>query len=491
MGIHKVSRRHFFYGSLLAGAIPAGGFGSVTSLKRLGYKPFNEKLNIAAIGAGGRAEINIPICEGENIVALCDVDSDRAAAMFKRFPKAPKYRDFRVMLDKEEKNIDAVLITIPDHMHAIAALACMKMGKGVYVEKPLTRTPWEAHLLYEAAAKYKVATQMGNQGFSFENHRVACEILWSGEIGNVTEVHVSTMTPVQSFWPQGLKQLSAEESVPAGLDWNLWLGGATMRPYRRDIAPFNWRGYFDFGTGPLGDWGIHSFGPAHLALQLTAPLSVEVIKQEGKSNWTFPSRSVLRYDFPARGNMPPVKIYWYDAATNDNPWLYHPAGMEHETILPSKNSLVDYGRGPSPVSGGVIPPALATRLAAKPGLLSGNGAVFVGDKGMMVTTREDVHLLPSERWKGYKLPPQLLTRSPGSDLVGHFQDWIRACKGGDPGCSNFGISAPYAEWVTLGAIAYHFEGKLEYDAAKQRFTNVPEANAYLKPVYREGWEPVL
>jgi hypothetical protein len=286
-----------------------------------------------------------------------------------------------------------------------------------------------------------------------------------------------------------------EEKVPDGLDWDLWLGGAAMRPYRSQLVPFNWRGYFDFGAGPLGDWGVHAMGPLNMALQLALPTSVEVLRQEGKSRWTYPNRSLLRYEFPARGNMPAVSIYWHDAATNDNPWLYRPPGMEKEAILPAADNLAALGR-PSiysdakaiPPAGGPppIPAALAPRLAPQPGVLCGNGAVFVGDKGFMATTREGVHLLPEERWKSYRLPPMLLTRSPG-----HYQDWIRACKGGEAACSNFAVSALFAEWLTLGTIAYRIEGKLEYDAATHCFTNRPEADVYLNPVYRKGWEPVL
>ena len=212
-----VSRRHFFYGSLLAGAVPLAGYGSVPSLRALGYKPFYDKLNVAAIGCGGQggADLN-DAARTENIVALCDVDEARAAANFKKFEKQPKYKDFRVMLEKEGKNIDAVTIGIPDFMHATVALACMQHGKHVYLEKPLTRTPWEARLLMEAAAKYRVATQMGNQGFSHECNRVAAEIVWSGAIGDVTEAHIST-TP--GTHPTGMQTQPPESAVPGTLDW--------------------------------------------------------------------------------------------------------------------------------------------------------------------------------------------------------------------------------------------------------------------------------
>jgi len=509
MSHEGVSRRHFFFGALLAGAVPAGGFGSVPSLRALGYKPFYDKLNVASIGCGGQggADLN-DAAKTENIVALCDVDENRAAANLKKFEKAPKYKDFRVMLDKEGKNIDACTIGIPDFMHATVALACMERGKHVYLEKPLTRTPWEARLLRDAALKYKVATQMGNQGFSHECNRVAAEILWSGAIGDVTEAHIST-TP--GTHPTALKDQPPEESVPATLDWNLWLGGAAMRPFSPYYVPYNWRGFFDFGTGQIGNWATHTAGPVQTALQLGAPISVERVREQGASTITFPTEAVIRLDFPARGEMPAVSVYYHDSARVEDPDAYRVPGMANETILPQPNNLADKGRpmgsrtggagtgrasgsgkkraatdGARTGAGGAGVRVFGERGgAAQPGILSGNGAVFIGTKGIMATCNrgEGVHLLPAARWKDYVLPPQLLTRSPG-----HMLDWVRACKGGDPGCSDFSITAPYAEWLTLAAIAFRVAGKLEWDSKNLRFTNNAEANKYVKPVFRKGWE---
>jgi hypothetical protein len=508
---NRFSRRYFFYGTLLAGAVPAGGYGSVPSLRALGYKPFYEKLNVASIGCGGQGGVDLnDAARTENIVALCDVDADRGGPNLKRYDKAAKYKDFRVMLDKEEKNIDACTIAIPDFMHATVALACMQRRKHVYLEKPLTRTPWEARLLQDAAVKYKVATQMGNQGFSHECHRVAAEMVWSGAIGDVTEAHIST-TP--GTHPTGLKDLPPEESVPSNLDWDLWLGGASMRPFSSYYVPYNWRGFFDFGTGQIGNWATHTAGPVHTALQLGAPASVECISQEGKSSITFPNHGVIRLDFPARGEMPPVKVFYHDSARASDPDVYHVPGMENETILPPANNLADKGRpmggrGGSAGGGpGGAPGAARARRAggpptgaggpgvrvfgpdrggpAQPGILTGNGSVFIGTKGIMATCNrgEGVHLLPAARWKEYVLPPQLLTRSPG-----HMLDWIRACKGGDASCSDFSITSPYAEWLSLMAIAFRVPGKLEWDSKNLRFTNSAEANKYVKPVFRKGWE---
>jgi hypothetical protein len=508
MSNNFVSRRYFFFGSLLAGAVPAAGFGSVASLRALGYKPSYHKLNIAAIGCGGQGgAILNDAARTENIVALCDVDSERGAANLKKFDKAAKYKDFRVMLDKEGKNIDACTIGIPDFMHATVALACMQSGKHVYVEKPLTRTPWEARLLREAAVKYKVATQMGNQGFSHECNRVAAEIVWSGAIGDVIEAHIST-TP--GTHPTGLQELPPEAPAPASLAWALWLGAAKARPFSSYYVPYNWRGFLDFGTGQIGNWATHTAGPVHTALRLGAPLRVERLEVKGSSKLTYPNSAVVRLDFPARGKMPPVVVYYHDSARSDDPNAYRVPGMESETILPPVNNLTDKGRpmggerrsqaktkeragskrrtadGPAVGAGGPGVRVFGDRgPGPKPGILSGNGAVFIGTKGIMATSSrgEGVHLLPAKRWAEYVLPPQVLARSPG-----HMLDWIRACKGGDPSCSNFSISSPYAEWLALAAIALHVPGKLEWDSENLCITNNPEANKLVRPMFREGWE---
>ncbi len=465
-----ISRRHFFYGSLLAGAVPIGGFGSSASLRSMGYKSPNEKLNIASIGAGGRAASDIQGCVSENIVALADPDAKRAAETFAKHDRAPRYADFRKMLDKEARNIDAVIVATPDHMHATAALACMQLGKHVYCEKPLTRSVGEARLLTNAAAKYGVATQMGNQGYSNDGARIAAEIIWSGEIGNVTEVHAWTNRPL---WPQGIDALPKEDAVPSTLDWDVWLGPAAMRPYSSAYLPFNWRGWFDFGCGALGDMACHILGAPNLALRLTAPTSVEVIKRDGKNPFTFPKQSVTRFEFPARGSMPALKLFWYDGATKEAWW---PEGV------PAGEPLIG---GPGAL--GPPPRAASATAPPRPGPVgpATNGAVFMGDKGIITTDTyaASVRLLPEARMKEYKAPPQFLTRSPG-----HHRDWIRACKGGERSCSDFSVAGPLTEWIVLGSVALHFDGKLEWDAARMRFTNNPEANKFIKPKFRKGWE---
>src|SRR5216683_2898142 len=506
-----ISRRYFFYGTLLAGAVPAAGFGSKPSLKALGYKSPNEKLNIASIGAGGKAASDIRGCgQTENIVALCDVDQKRAEPIFTEYDKAHKYKDFRVMLDKESHNIDAVIVTIPDFMHATAAMWAMERGKHVFVQKPLAHTIWECRQLTEAAAKYKVATQMGNQGYSNEGTRQCAEMIWAGEIGNVTEVHAWTNRPI---WPQGLPDLPPESPVPASLDWDLWLGIANARPYSDKYAPFAWRGFYDFGCGALGDMACHILGAPNVALKLGAPSSVECIRQEGKSKYYYPTKSVIRFDFPARGSMPPVKIFWHDGM-DEQPDIAgvpkgeilgdlprrRPAGQgqgqgRRQAQAPRDSQIIGQVFSQSYFSDPPPPPpekpqrqeganegldARVNRLASS----GSNGSLFVGDKGLITTGTygENTRLLPVEKMRDYHFPSEFMTRSPG-----HYRDWIRACKGGDPACSNFSVAGPFTEWISLGVLALRFEGKLEWDSEKMRITNNAEANKLIKPTFRKGW----
>jgi hypothetical protein len=526
----KLSRRQFFYGSLLAGALPAAGFGSTPSLKALGYKSPNEKLNIAAIGSGGQGAANIrAAAPTENIVALCDVDDSRAAETFKRFPDAPRFRDFRKMLDKEGNNIDAVIVATPDHMHATAAIWCMERGKHVYVQKPLVRTVWETRQLRAAARKYQVATQMGNQGYSNEGTRQCAEIIWNSDIGNVTEVHAWSDRPL---WPQGLTEIPKEDPIPATLDWDLWLGIAEMRSFTAGgktepdrwggffYQPFNWRGFYDFGCGALGDMACHILGAPNMALHLSHRklISVECIKKEGVSPFMFPKASVIRFDFAPYRNMPALKVFWYDGL-KENPKI---AGVpEGEWIgdPPSVQRAVGQGTGRGAGAPGGAPGASGGSGAATAGTGGSrfspyefrspgrvfdwnsfralresttplrfpepDGSLFIGDRGMLTTgTYGDMtRLIPVEKMETYQMPQPLLTRSPG-----HMRDFLRACKGGDPTCSNFEVAAPFVEWMLLGVIALRFEGKLEYDPERMKITNNAEANKLLKPVFRKGWE---
>ncbi|MBM3723983.1 MAG: Gfo/Idh/MocA family oxidoreductase [Acidobacteria bacterium] len=520
-----VSRRHFFFGPLLAGAVPTAGFGSMPSLRTMGYKSPNEKLNLAAIGAGGQpaADLRQAHAGVENVVALADVDWARGKDSFERFPNATRYKDFRQMLDKSGKDIDAVVIGTPDHMHTPCAVACMQLGKHVYVEKPLTRIAGEARILGRAAEKYKVATQMGNQGYSHDATRVAAEIFWSGEIGEVREVHAWTGRP---SWPQRMEKLPAPTPVPETLDWDLWLGGAAARPFTAGDAdytafvqqrsggrpqqqnfgfylPFNWRGFYDFGSSLIGDWGIHILGPANWALQLDPQYltSVECIKKDSLPAFTFPDEMTIKYEFGARPNMPPVTVYWYQHGGGDP---YTPPGMSVEDArkIPGKGPQV----GPPPGQGGFMAGSGGgMRRAGGPGGASPQGApprpqgsgynsIFVGSKGYLGTSGrgEGVGLLPGARWAEYTLPSPYLSRSPGastgSNHAAHARDWVRACKGGTPACSDFSIAARYTEWLVLGAAAVHYDGKLLWDNVKGEFTNNKDATRWIKPAYRKGWD---
>jgi hypothetical protein len=512
---NRFSRRYFFFGSVLAGAVPASGFGTTPSLSALGYKSPNEKLNIAAIGVGTRGpEILMGVAPTENVVALCDVDEVRAAKAFKTYEKAAKYKDYRKLLDAE-KTIDAVMIATPDHMHTPVALAAMQRGKHVYCEKPLTRTATEARLLTQAAAKYKVATQMGNQGFNHEAAKTACEILWSGDIGEVRELHAWT-GGIYGGQPNLPPAGPEKTDVPDTLDWDLWLGPAKPRDFN-PLMTNQWRAFLDFSTGgSLGDWLVHNLGPAHLALQLdkASPTSVECVYVEGKGEWLWPLRAHIVFEFPARGNMPPVTVHAYQNMRGD---FENPPGMaENERLFPPMNNLAEKGRPfvstgdgtlmigdrltvdgkPAP---GVYSPGVTPRPAGTPNRpfpppqqsgdpkmrAPGNGAVFVGSKGYMATTSrgEGVWLLPASRWADYRLPPQMLQRG-----INHQQDWVRACKGGAAGVSQFSVASKYIEWLSLGAIALRVPGKLNWDGDKMRFTNSADANRYVTPFLRKGWE---
>jgi predicted dehydrogenase len=535
----STSRRQFLKQSATAlGAVAASQVFGLPNI--LSARSPNEKLNIAGIGVGGQGTGDLRNCAAtENIVALADVDWARAARAFETWDKAAKYKDFRQMLDKEAKNIDAVVIATPDHMHATAALACMQAGKHVYVEKPLTRTPWEARLLKDAAEKYKVATQMGNQGYSHDATRVAAEIIWSGEIGEVREVHAWTG---RASWPQGMTKVPAATPIPDTLDWDLWLGPAAERPftagdeeYQSFVAarnggrgggrdgngfylPFNWRGFYDFGTGLIGDWGVHILGPANWALQLAAPTSVECIHKDSSPPFTFPDELTIKYEFAARESMPPVTVYWYHKPGGD---AYLPSGMTAEEarkvpgtgpqVGPAGGGRGGQGRGrrggaDAAQRGGERGTAQQAERGARGGGRGGRGGggrgsvgsgyncIFVGAKGYLGTSGrgEGVGLLPGAKWAEYTLPEPFLARSPGastgSNHAAHCRDWIRACKGGAAACSNFSIAGPFTEWLVLGAIAVRVPGKLEWDAAQLRFTNSDAANELVKPIFRKGWE---
>jgi predicted dehydrogenase len=401
----------------------------------------NEKLNIACIGAGGMGASDIRNFVDENIVALCDVDEARAADTFNAFPKAAKYKDFRKML--ERKDIDAVSVSTPDHIHAVAAAAAMHLGKHVYCQKPLTHSVYEARYLTRLAARMKVATQMGTQAHASRGSIKAVEGLRAGAVGTVREVHVITDRPA-GWWPQGMTAYPTDTPpVPATLDWDLWLGPAKQRPYNPAYLPFVWRGWWDFGTGALGDMACHLMDVAFWALGLKDPISVEA-ESGPVSPVSPPLWSVITYQFPAVGARPPVKLVWYD--------------------------------------GGKRPPAEVTEGADLP--KDFNGSFVVGDKGrMQVNHGAAPRLLPEKTFEDYEWPPETLPR-PAS----HYLEWIEACKKGTPTGSNFAYAGPFTEAVLLGNVALRVGGKIEWDAAAMKVKGHPEAAEYIRPRFRKGWK---
>jgi len=391
--------------------------------------------------------------ESQNIVALCDVDWKHASRTFERYPSAKKYKDFRLMLE-ECKDIDAVSIATPDHTHAGPALMAMRMGKHVYCEKPLTHSVYEARKLTAVAGETGVATQMGNQGHASEGIRLLCEWIWDGAIGEVKEVQTWTPHPA---WPQGIDRPQETPPVPETLAWDLWLGPAPVRPYHPCYLPFNWRGWWDFGTGGLGDMGCHIFDPIIEALKLGPPTSVEasystyVLKglswDKVKHTETLPRASFVTYRFPARSGFPPLKLTWFDGG-----------------LMPPRPQELEEGREMGDKYGGAL-------------IIGEKGKILFGSHGA-----ENCQLIPEAKMKEYIQPPKTLPRS-----VGHAEEWIQACKGGEPAGANFEYSGPLTEMVLLGNIAMRTGKKIYWDSKNLRITNHNEANQWLHREYREGW----
>lgn len=420
----------------------------------------NEKLNVAAIGSGGKGASDIMACQNENIVALCDVDWDRASQVFERLPDVPKFRDFRIMLEKMPE-IDAVTISTPDHTHAPAAYMAMKMGKHVYVQKPLTHTVAEARLLTITAKETGVATQMGNQGHSGDGVRQLCEMIASGVIGQVREAHVWTHRPV---WKnQGRGEPFPPEIAPENLDWDRWLGPAPWRPFSRAYCPHDWRAWQDFGGGSLGDMACHIMDPVYMCLNLkdASDFTVEVVMQKGRNEQTFPLMSTIKYSFPARGDMGPVDVYWYDG---------------HETNEATGEKVYNRPARPEGIPADCV-------LGDK----DMNGSFLIGEKGI-ITQGEyggNPRLVPDEKMLDYKRPDPTIPRIPDQN---HYQNWIDACKGGEPSCSNFSYAGPFTEMVNFGNLVVKSGQKLHWDNVKGVVTNVPNPAEIVSKEYRKGWE---
>ena len=446
MSQQGISRRRFLAGSGAAAAfsiVPAHALGGPRRLAP------SDKLNIAGIGVGGMGASNLRQVESENIVALCDVDHAYAARTFKRYPKAKTYKDYRRMLDRQ-KDIDAIVVATPDHTHAVITLAAIQAGKHAYTQKPLTHDVYEARRLAQAAKEAKVATQMGIQGHSGEGCRLICEWIWAGAIGEVREVDAWCSL---SYYPWGHAGWSTRwprkpkdtPPVPSSLDWDLWLGPAPKRAYHPAYHPAVWRAWWDFGNGMMGDRGAHTLDPVFWALKLGQPTSVEATSM-GLNPDTHPLSSIVTYQFPARGELPAVKLTWYDG------------------LRPPRPAELEDGRVMGDREGGVI---------------------FKGTKGKLMcgTYGNAVRLIPESRMKEVGRPKKTLPRVRGS----HEQDWVRACKSGQPAGADFSFSGPLTEICVLGNVAKRVDARIEWDAANMKVTNLPKANAYVRTEYRKGW----
>ena len=467
------SRRKFIRNTALA----ASGFFIVPRhVLGRGYISPSDKLNIAGIGVGGKANVNLPYAYNkgsDNIVALCDVDDRQSVDGRKRWPKAPYYKDFRQMLEKENKNIDAVIITTPDHMHFVQAMAAMQLGKHVYCEKPLTHDIYEARMLTRAAAKYKVVTQMGNQGSSGDDTRLIETWVQNGLIGDVHTVHVWTNRPT---WPQGVPAPKGQHAIPKELDWELWLGTAPSRDYNPAYLPAIWRGWVDFGTGSLGDMGCHFIDVPYRALKLGYPVAVETsvgsvytgFFEEAIYPDSYPPSAKTHIQFPERENMPALEMVWYDGGIRPK---------RPVELLPDEE-MGEY-------DGGII---------------------FEGTKGKIMAGLfgRNPTLLPTRKMKETELPKSKFDFvEDGTE--GHQQQWVKACKQGFGAytSSSFDKSGPLTETVLMGNLAVHsynhfetdakgnrkFNGrkKLLWDGENMRITNFEPANQFVRRKYRGNW----
>lgn len=425
-------------------AATAAGFTILPSqvVSGLGHKAPTDKLNIAGIGVGGKGQVNLRNMSSENIVALCDIDWNYAAKTFNQYPLAKKYMDFRIMLSEMHMDIDAVMIATPDHTHAVCALAAMQLGKHVYVQKPLTHTVYESRMLLEASRKYKVVTQMGNEGHSSDTVGDVCELIWSGAIGVVDKVEAWTDRPI---WPQGLTRPPQGMWLPEGINWDLFIGPAAMRPYHSAYHPWNWRGWWDFGTGALGDMACHVLDIVFATLKLGHPATVEA-SSSTFNNESAPNTSLIRYNFPARSDigklkMPEVDVTWYDGG-----------------LLPARPDGLPDGK----------------ELGQDK-----NGVIFHGSKGKLVCGNygSNYKLLPEEKFAKLIKPPKSVRRIE----VRHEMDWVRACKESPENrvlpASNFEYACPLNEMVVMGNLAVRMQGlqkKLKWDGENMTFTNLSD-----------------
>ncbi|MFW6162448.1 MAG: Gfo/Idh/MocA family oxidoreductase [Planctomycetota bacterium] len=460
-----MTRRGFLGGA----AATTFGFLAVPSrvLGREGQQPPSDKLQVACIGCGGKGGGDVRGVSGEQVIALCDVDWNRARGSIKRHPKARKFHDYRVMLDEMDKDIDAVTVSTPDHHHAPASMRAMKRGKHVFCQKPLTHDIREARLVAETARETGVVTQMGIQGHAFEGPRLVKEWVEAGWLGPVREVWYWTNRPI---WPQNVARPDTKDRVPESLDWNLWLGPASERPYVNKVYhPFRWRGWWDFGSGALGDIACHAMDAAYWALELGYPTAIEAeagpMTGESPPNW-----SRITIEFPARGDKPPVKVVWNDGYGKkerpDRLNVPRPEDLEADRTLPG---IPKGHKGRFHIGGQLIIGDEATIMA---------GVYCRSPRVIPEATMRDL-------LKNHKVP-KTIPRSPG-----HMPEWIQACKANKPhdAKANFAdYAGPLTEMVLIGNMAVRTGKRVEWDAEKMRSTNVPEANQYVGRTYRKGWE---
>jgi predicted dehydrogenase len=450
----SISRRRFLQGSAAAGL----GYWALGGLARAAD---DDKINIACIGVGGKGDSDTDQAGNHgNIVAICDIDDNILDKKAKKFPQAKKYNDFRKMLEEMDKQIDAVTVSTPDHTHAVAAMMALKMKKHVYCQKPMTHTVFEARKLREVAAANKLCTQLGNQGTAGTNLRRAAEIVQGGGLGKVTEVYVWTNRPV---WPQSpgiTKRPDKSDVVPPNVHWDLWLGPAPERPYvgNKDFHyhPFNWRGWWDFGTGAIGDMACHTVNLPYMALKLGFPSSV-VAESEEINQETYPGWAKITFEFPARGEMPPVKLVWHEGRKDGK--LVHPPEEVLNKVLKSGEKL------------------------------SGSGSILVGDKGMIYSPDDyggTVNYFPGDIATS-KIPETLPRNNKGDD--GMKAEWVKAIKENKPeiAMSNFNYGGMLTEAILLGNVAMKAGKKLDWDGPNFKFTNDEAANKLLHFDYRKGW----
>ena len=436
--------------ALFAGAAPAFAFQFVPA-RVFGA---NDRLAVAGIGAGGKGNADIAgsAAAGADIVALCDVDPRRAAGSIKRYPKAKVFTDFRVMLDKFGKSIDACTISTPDHTHAVATMKALQLGKHCYTQKPLTHNVWEARQLVKQAAASKLSTQMGNQAHAAEPIRRAVELVRAGIIGEVTEAHVWTNRPV---WPQGMAARPPQAPVPAGVDWDLWLGPAPFREYGEGYVPFKWRGWWDFGTGALGDMACHLMDMAWWSLDLGVPTHVAA-RHGGATKESPPKWAVIDYQFPARGKRPPVKLVWYDGKKN---------GVQN---APSKE-----------LTGGVE--------MVKGGRQGSYGTMLIGTKGRLFFNRFRNNLRVTGRDEDEVKHIMANTLRSIPRVKSNYTEWLDHAAGkGHAPLSRFEIAGPYTEVVLLGNLAIRANEPVDWNPAKG-IAKSAKANRFIRRKYRKGW----